>query len=618
MRLLTAVAELNRAESSPTAGAASPTVALYTDPDADAWFVQEADEAIHLGTATYLDPSDGHRKSRYLDEAAVVGRAGRGLAATPSGSAGASCPSAPRSRSAARRPASCSSVRTAPPSGRSATRSPPSGWPRRPTCRSCRGAAARSTPPRRRPRRPRRLGYPVVLKATAGGGGRGIRVVRTADELAPALASARGEAELAFGDPAVFLERFVEAARHVEVQMIADPHGTIWAVGVRDCSIQRRNQKVIEESASTALDAETEAAIKAAAVRLAACVGYRNAGTVEFLVDPDDAGVPLHGGQRPAPGRAPGHRGDHRPRPGQAAAPGRGRACDWRATPHRRTATPSRRGCAPRTPSRASCRRPAGSRCSGWPTGSGVRVDSGVRECDTISGEFDSMIAKIVAWGQDRDEALARLRRALAQSAVVVEGGTTNRSFLLGLLDRPEMVAGTSTTAGWTGSPRPASTCPQPSRWPCSPPRSRRTPPTTRPSEAAFHAGARRGRPEMPETVGTTVRLRYAGATVRPLGLPDLARTPTGCVRGRVNADLEVDFVNDYERRVRCAGRVPPGRGGDPGSPCSGSSWTAPPTGSPATTAAWSGPGGRRSWSPSWCSPVTGSPRVTRSRCWRA
>ena len=131
-----------------------------------------------------------------------------------------------------------------------------------------------------------RLGYPIVIKASAGGGGRGIRVVRTEAELAPALASARGEAELAFGDPAVFVERLVEAARHVEVQVIADHHGTIWALGVRDCSIQRRNQKVIEESASTVLDTETERSIKAAAVRLTTFVGYRNAGTVEFLVDP--------------------------------------------------------------------------------------------------------------------------------------------------------------------------------------------------------------------------------------------------------------------------------------------------------------------------------------------
>ena len=99
-----------------------------------------------------------------------------------------------------------------------------------------------------------RLGYPVVLKATAGGGGRGIRVVREPADLAAAFTSARSEAELAFGDPAVFLEAFVPAARHVEVQVIADDYGTVWALGVRDCSIQRRNQKVIEESSSTVLD----------------------------------------------------------------------------------------------------------------------------------------------------------------------------------------------------------------------------------------------------------------------------------------------------------------------------------------------------------------------------
>ncbi len=126
----------------------------------------------------------------------------------------------------------------------------------------------------------------MVLKATAGGGGRGIRVVRDPADLAAAFTSARSEAELAFGDPALFLEAFVPAAHHVEVQVIADDYGTIWALGVRDCSIQRRNQKVIEESSSSALDPATEEELKAAAVRLAAAAGYRNAGTVEFLVDP--------------------------------------------------------------------------------------------------------------------------------------------------------------------------------------------------------------------------------------------------------------------------------------------------------------------------------------------
>jgi acetyl/propionyl-CoA carboxylase alpha subunit len=177
------------------------------------------------------------------------------------------------------------------------------------------------------------------------------------------------------------------------------------------------------------------------------------------------------------------------------------------------------------------------------PTGSGVRVDSGVRECDQISDQFDSMIAKVVAWGQDRDEALARLRRALAQSTIVVEGGTTNRSFLLGVLDRPEMVTGDYDNR-WldrmteAGEHVPA---PQPVALLAAAVEGYAADHAA--SQAAFHAGARRGRPEMPDTIGVRLRLRYAGTT------HDLwvYRTSPGSSRvraGKVCADLDVEFVN--------------------------------------------------------------------------
>ena len=137
-------------------------------------------------------------------------------------------------------------------------------------------------------RRGRQLGYPLMLKATAGGGGRGIRMVATPAELEDAYQRTRDEAERAFGSGVVFLERLVTGARHVEVQVIADGHGTAWAVGVRDCSVQRRNQKVIEESASPLLDAEQTAELKASAERLAIAVDYVGAGTVEFLYHPGE------------------------------------------------------------------------------------------------------------------------------------------------------------------------------------------------------------------------------------------------------------------------------------------------------------------------------------------
>ena len=130
------------------------------------------------------------------------------------------------------------------------------------------------------------IGFPLMIKATAGGGGRGIRRVDDVGQLAEAFESARAEGGKAFGDPTVFMERVVTGARHVEVQIIGDRHGTVWAVGVRDCSLQRRNQKVIEESHCIALTDEQDRELREAAVRLAVAAGYENAGTVEFLYEP--------------------------------------------------------------------------------------------------------------------------------------------------------------------------------------------------------------------------------------------------------------------------------------------------------------------------------------------
>ena len=553
LRLLTAVAEMNGVNG-PEAGSrpAITTVALYTDPDADAWFVQEADEAVSLGPATYLDPADGHRKSRYLDEAAVV-----------EALLGASCDAVwvgwgfvSERASFAQRCEEAGILFVGPDSatirtlGDKVTAKRLAEKAQVPVIRWGGGPV---DDPQEASEQAERLGYPVVLKAAAGGGGRGIRVVRSPEELAPALASARGEAELAFGDPAVFLEQFVEAARHVEVQVIADSHGTTWAVGVRDCSVQRRNQKVIEESASTALDGKTEEAIKAAAVRLAAAVGYQNAGTVEFLVDPDtrefmfmEVNTRLQV-EHPVTEATTGL--DLVKLQLHVASGGRLEGDPPKATGHaveaRLCAEDPEQGFVP-SPGRIAMLR--------LPTGSGVRVDSGVRECDTISSDFDSMIAKVVAWGQNRDEALARLRRALAQSAVVVEGGTTNRSFLLAILDRPELRSGELdnrwldrlTAAGeHVPTPQPVALLAAAVEAYAA---------DQAGVEAAFHAGARRGRPEIPETIGTRVQLRYGGVTYDL----EVYRTSPGSYRVRwenVSADLDVDFVNAYERRVRCAGR---------------------------------------------------------------
>src|SRR4051794_9002501 len=257
------------------------------------------------------------------------------------------------------------------------------------------------------------IGYPLMLKATAGGGGRGIRVVRGDEELVDAYERTSLEAERAFGSGVVFLERLVTGARHVEVQVIADGQGTAWALGVRDCSVQRRNQKVIEESASPVLGPEQVAELKASAERLALAVGYRGAATVEFLYHPgeklfaflevntrlqvehpiteattdvDLVKAQIHvasGGRLEGP-----------------VPPEVGHAVEARLNAE--------------DPDRDFAPSPGRIVRLALPAGPGIRVDTGVSEGDVIPADFDSMIAKIIAYGRTRDEALGRLRRAVA------------------------------------------------------------------------------------------------------------------------------------------------------------------------------------------------------------
>ena len=169
------------------------------------------------------------------------------------------------------------------------------------------------------------LGFPVMIKAAAGGGGRGMRRVDDADELENAFERAREEAKKSFGDPRVLMESLVGAARHVEVQLIADGHGTVWALGVRDCSYQRRHQKVVEESASPALTAEQERELAESAARLAKLRRLPRRRHRRVPVRAVRGQVLIHGGQHPASGRAPRDRDGHRRRPGQAPAPRRRR-----------------------------------------------------------------------------------------------------------------------------------------------------------------------------------------------------------------------------------------------------------------------------------------------------
>ncbi|WP_327117705.1 ATP-grasp domain-containing protein [Nocardia sp. NBC_01730] len=291
------------------------------------------------------------------------------------------------------------------------------------------------------------IGYPLMLKATAGGGGRGIRVITNEAELVDAYERTSQEAARAFGSGVVFLERLVTGARHVEVQVIADGEGTAWALGVRDCSVQRRNQKVIEESASPVLSPVQTAELKASAERLAVAVGYRGAATVEFLYHPVDKQFAfLEVNTR--------LQVEH-PITESTTGFDLVRAQLWVASGGRLEGEPpAERGHAiearlnAEDPDRDFAPSPGRIVRLDLPTGPGIRVDTGVSEGDTIPADFDSMIAKIIAYGRDRDEALGRLRRAMAQTTVIIEGGATNKSFVLDLLDQPEVIDASADT-GW-------------------------------------------------------------------------------------------------------------------------------------------------------------------------
>ena len=288
------------------------------------------------------------------------------------------------------------------------------------------------------------IGYPVLLKATAGGGGRGMRLVNSHHDLEEAFSRASAEALAAFGDGTMYVEKVILPARHVEIQVMCDSHGTVLTCGERECSIQRRHQKLIEESPSPALDEELREAMEDAAERACRHIGYRNAGTFEFLVGPDGsfsfielnarlqvehpvtelvtsmdlvrtqirvaAGAKLEHG-----GRASRH----------------GHAIEMRIN-----AEDPARGFAP-APGKLTRFRP--------PLGPGVRVDTFVEEGSTIPPYYDSLIAKVIVRDNNRDLAVARARRALEEFAIA--GVPTTRDALHEILGSPEFRSGDYSTS---------------------------------------------------------------------------------------------------------------------------------------------------------------------------
>jgi acetyl/propionyl-CoA carboxylase alpha subunit len=293
---------------------------------------------------------------------------------------------------------------------------------------------------------PAELGFPLLVKAAAGGGGRGMRVVRTPEDLDEALEAAAREAEAAFGDGTVFCERYVERPRHVEIQLLADSHGTVVALGERDCSVQRRHQKVLEESPSPALDPELRAQMSEAAVAFARAIGYASAGTAEFMLDGREFWfLELNGRiqvEHPVTELVTGI--DLVAEQLRVAAGERLRV----------EATQSPAGHAVEVRLYAEDPRtflPQAGTVERLRLPSSVRVDAGVAEGDTVGTAYDPMIAKLIAHGPTRGEALARLADALAETEV--GGVTTNLPFLRWLVGHPVVRAGEATTAFLTEHP---------------------------------------------------------------------------------------------------------------------------------------------------------------------
>jgi acetyl-CoA carboxylase, biotin carboxylase subunit len=288
------------------------------------------------------------------------------------------------------------------------------------------------------------IGYPVLLKAAAGGGGKGMRLVDSPDEIEDAFGAAAGEADAAFGDATLYVEKVLERARHVEIQVLADGQGGVLTLGERECSIQRRHQKLIEETPSPALTPELREEMESAAERACHAVGYVNAGTLEFLLGPDGSfsfielnarlqvehpvtemctGIDLVRAQLHV---AAGERLELSGR-----APRNGHAIEIRLN-----AEDPLRDFMP-APGVVKRFRPA--------LGPGVRVDTFVEDGTSISPYYDSLIAKLVVWDVDRPSAIARAERALAET--VIDGVPTTREFSITVLRSAEFGSGNYSTS---------------------------------------------------------------------------------------------------------------------------------------------------------------------------
>ena len=548
MRFIHAAREFNQ-----ECGTSLRTIALYTDCERHATFVREADEAVCLGAARVLDPRTQQCKSSYVDysclqRALTASRAeavwvGWGFVAEQAAFADL-CremdivfigPDGDTMRRVGDKIASKLLAEQA-----NVPVAPWSGGPVETIDQAVTQA--------------QRLGYPLLIKATAGGGGHGIRKVSSEAHLLEAFESARSEAFKAFGDPTVFFERLIPAARHVEVQIIADNFGTTWAAGVRDCTLQRRHQKVLEEAPSPILSPTQDAELRSAAVHLCQLAGYRNAGTVEFLYEAETQAfsfmeintrlqvehpvtecttgldlvkLQMHvaRGERLTgdPPRTHGHAIEVRLNaedPDNNFAPSPGLIERFKV-----------------------------------PTGPGIRIETGVAEGDTVPAEFDSMIAKVIGFGRDRNEAISRLQRALSETVIVIKGGCSNKSFLQNLLRREE-VQRSEVHVGWLD--RLATSGDHVSREYSDIALLHATIEAYEAQlaveEAQFYASAVRGRPHVHSELGRTAELRYRGQNYSPR----IFRTGPNTYRihlDRSRIDAELDRLGRFEYWLTVFGR---------------------------------------------------------------
>jgi acetyl-CoA carboxylase biotin carboxylase subunit len=407
------------------------TVAVFSEPDRDALFVREADEAVALGGAT---PAES-----YLRIDAIIAAAQRTTADAVHPGYGFLAENADFARACTAAGLtfvgpSAEAIAAMGSKVEAKRRMQAAGVPVLPTVEVAKQPAAVLLA------EAQNLGFPVLVKATAGGGGRGMRIVGRTDELAEAVTAAGREAQAAFGDGAVFLEPYVEAARHVEIQIFGDTHGNLVHLFERECSIQRRHQKIIEEAPSTAVDDALRAALGDAAVRAGKAIGYVGAGTVEFLLRADGQFFFLEVNTRlqvehPVTEAVTGLDlvrlqllvARNEPLPEVALHP----TLLGHAIEARLCAEDPQQGFLPTSGTLHRFE---------IPEVAGVRVDSGVGDGSVISPYYDSLLAKVVAHAPTRAEA-ARLLAATLRRAKI-HGPTTNRELLVRILEHEEFLAG--------------------------------------------------------------------------------------------------------------------------------------------------------------------------------